>query len=689
MKKYINLLLAAIVVALTMTSCDDYLDVNRNEDAPDYVDAYLYLAGIQQQYQGLYWDIRAAGPLTQMMGTTSYTNFANHYYTAGSDAGGEIWRMVYWNQGMNLENLINQSEEAENWTLAGIGYAMKAYSWDAMTKYHGELPMKQAFVPGLLSHEYDYQEDIYAQVIEWAEKAIELLQKEDATNYGTKISSTDFIYGGNKDRWIKFAYAVIVRNLASLTNKKDFQSKYYSKLVEAAGKSFASNADNALLSITAGGKDAPYSGYNNWWGTTRGNMTRVYYPHEYAVEIMTGRIPKYDENGNWIAVENQDVANLRYEISENQIICDTLEETGHFDPRPLVKFGTKSGRYKVGDDIPEGYQVGDLLKANETDLNKLKKYVFFAGTFTGTSSSFLNNSAIDPARANDANVCSFYNTPYATSTINENNVGEGRWIYRNNAPYILATYPEILFDLAEAQFKVGDKAAALETWKKAVAADLEFTASFIVEGKPIINGKITRNVPAKYDEDGNLIEDAKTVEIDNVTGYEGDIVNRADFNTLAAEYLAGPYVNGLSLNDFTLSHIMMQKFAHLFPWGALEEWVDQRKYFYDIDFTGEYPEYDNGWDLTAVYQKMDSDPTKVYKGFYLAPAQVQGRKGTYNTINNGSPCFRIRPRYNSEYMWNKPSLKDLTPISGLADNYQCSIPWFAYPGDQPTKVKEK
>ena len=39
--------------------------------------------------------------------------------------------------------------------------------------------------------------------------------------------------------------------------------------------------------------------------------------------------------------------------------------------------------------------------------------------------------------------------------------------------------------------------------------------------------------------------------------------------------------------------------------------------------------------------------------------------------------------YNSEYMWNKPSLATLKPIAGTADNYQCSMPWFCYPGDQP------
>jgi len=219
----------------------------------------------------------------------------------------------------------------------------------------------------------------------------------------------------------------------------------------------------------------------------------------------------------------------------------------------------------------------------------------------------------------------------------------------------------VLFDLAEAQFVHGDKAAALETWKKAVAADLEFTASYIVPGKAIKNG-------------------------DKVTGHEGDIVNKADFNTLAAQYLAGPYVGGMTLDKFTLSHIMMQKFVALFPWGAHEAWVDQRKYQYDIVHSGDYPKFANGWDLTMVNQKLDSDPTKVFKGFYLAPAQVQGRKGTYNKFNEGSPCFRVRPRYNSEYMWNLPSLKGLKPIAGDANNYQCSMPWFAYPGDMPSAL---
>ena len=105
MKKFTIALLSLAVMA-GMTGCDKYLDVNKNEDAPDYVEAHLYLAGILSAYQGCYWDIRALGPLTQMMGTSSYTNFAANYYSQGSDAAGEMWRMNYWLQGMNLENMI-------------------------------------------------------------------------------------------------------------------------------------------------------------------------------------------------------------------------------------------------------------------------------------------------------------------------------------------------------------------------------------------------------------------------------------------------------------------------------------------------------------------------------------------------------------------------------------------------------
>ena len=621
-----------MLAAVAFTSCQEWLDVNKNIDTPDYVEATLYLSGIQQSMQGLYWDIRATGPITQYMGTSSYTTFASHRYTTGSDNGGEMWRMVYWNMGMNLENFINQSVEAEHWTLAGIGYAMKAFAWDAMTKYHGDLPLDDAFVEGLLEHDYDYQDYIYEKVKEWADTAIEYLTMEDSYPYGAKLTLNDWIYGGDKDKWIKFCYAVKIRQLSSLVQKPNFNTELALELVSYADKTFQSPADDATLSVEGGGQDAPASGYNNFWCPRRGNLSSSYWQHKYPVQVMTGTVPAYDENGNKILVDNHNDVDPRYKyvLAEKQIITDTnVMAEGHYDPRAVVKLATTS----------------DPLFENTEDLDVIKRHEFYGGGLTSRASDVAG-----------INAPYFYGREVTTnSSILD---GIGRWIYREDAPYIMMTSAEVKFCIAEAYFRMGDKANALTWWKAAIADDMEFTAKYIYTGKAADNAN-------------------------SVSG--GDKISKAVFNKAAAEYLAGPFVEGVTVDDLTLSHIMMQKFVALFPWGANETWVDQRKVFYDVNYTGDYPYNGNGWNRTQVDYKNDNDPTKVYQGFYLYPARVEGYKSSYSSTWNleGAPCFRVPPRFNSEYMWNKPSLRQLKPISGMTPYYQCSIPWFCYPNGYP------
>jgi len=655
MKKILIILLTGIL-AFSNTSCDSYLDVNRNTDAPDYIDGYLYLAGIQQAYQGLYYDLRALGPLTQMMGTTGYTTFAANHYTKASDAGGEMWRVVYWLHGMNLENMINQSIERENWTLAGIGYAMKAFDWDLLTKYHGEAPYKQAFVPGLLSHDYDYQKDIYPIARGFAYKAIELLSRTDNSNYGTRLSANDHIYGGDAQKWIKFAYAVLARNYVSLSNKTDFVSGGFAdSVIYCIQHSFASPDDDATLQ--AGSNDETSSAYTNFWGPMRGNLSRTYFQHDYAVQILTGTVPQYDETtGNKISnSSNQNILGVYpYELNPNQIIADTVSSVpGHFDPRTALLFGWTSKKYsdyrtsdfKKEDSVTIIRDLGmpnlrdtielPYVEAFPTEAQYIREYVgkrFYGGTFTGVTGPI-------------GSAPSYYGRNANSTTADD---GVGRWLYRVGAPYILTTFAELKFCEAEAYWKKGDKANALQALKDGVAAHMTFCQRYIY--------------PANVG---------------------GDKISSATFRTLANEYLAGPYVAGLTVGDLTLSHIMMHKWISLYPWGGYEAWVDLRKYHYDIDYSGDYPKKGNGWERNELTNKWDTNPNKVYKGFYLAPAQVQGRKSAYNIENDGAPCYRVRPRYNSEYMWNIPSLKVLKPIAGDALDYQCSIPWFAYPGDLP------
>ena len=629
MKKYSILsAFAALAIGFTATSCDDYLDVNNNIDAPSYVDAYLYLPGIQQSFYNIYTDARYTSGLTQM---TSAAYYADHHYPKSSDTGGAIWRMTYWEHGMNVENLINQSIAEQDYHMAGIGYILKALSWDYTCKYHCEMPLKDAFIAGQLEFNYDYQEYIFMMIRKWAKEGIKYLEMEDNSSLRPQIAGNDYIYGGDIEKWKKLGYAVIVRNLAALTRKTDFVSKYYPQLIEAAGKAFTSVDDDATVSVEGGGADAQYDMYNNTYGPYNGYLGSSYGQTQYAVDVFTGMVLKVDEaNNEYLKVEGADTDETivyKYHLMDKQIICDTLvNEYGHWDPRRVAKLETVDGSH-----------IG-----NFAELDSIKAFKYHGGRYQ--SKAYFNSGS-----------------DYYGATTARN--GNGRWIYRNDAPYILTTYAELLFNVAEAHYVAGKTDEAFEAWKKAIAADMEFTAKYLVTG--------STNVTYEKLQNGSY---------GDVTFHVGDKITKAQFEEAAAEYLDGPYVAGVT--DFSLSHIMMQKFIALYPWGSNEAWVDMRKYHYDIQYSGEVPSFGDGWDMDNIYQKYDTDATKVYKGFYIAYSQLSPSTKIHEE-NEGSPCYRIRPRYNSEYVWNKPALQELKPISGDADNYHTSMPWFAYPGDQP------
>ena len=85
---------------------------------------------------------------------------------------------------------------------------------------------------------------------------------------------------------------------------------------------------------------------------------------------------------------------------------------------------------------------------------------------------------------------------------------------------------------------------------------------------------------------------------------------------------------------------MMQKYVALFGFGFLETWTDMRKYHYD--------------------------PT-IYVTF--------ATNGIY-TDNAGKMPYRVRPRYNSEYVWNFATLKT---IGADKADYHTVEMWFSQP----------
>lgn len=105
------------------------------------------------------------------------------------------------------------------------------------------------------------------------------------------------------------------------------------------------------------------------------------------------------------------------------------------------------------------------------------------------------------------------------------------------------------------------------------------------------------------------------------------------------DYLASSAVVKVAA-DLKLSDIMVQKYIALWGHGCLETWVDMRRYNYS---------------------------SEVFTGFVL-PIATQ-----LSADNNGKPAQRVRPRFNSEYVWNRNSLD---AIGGNNFDYHTYDLWF-------------
>ena len=114
-----------------------------------------------------------------------------------------------------------------------------------------------------------------------------------------------------------------------------------------------------------------------------------------------------------------------------------------------------------------------------------------------------------------------------------------------------------------------------------------------------------------------------------------------------AAFLASPAIVPAA-GALTLTQIMSQKYIAQWGWGHNEIFMDLRRYHWtDIDPA-------SGQQVFPGF----STPTNLYAD------------------NGGKVAQRIRPRYNSEYVWNVPAL---TVIGGMALDYHTKIMWIIQP----------
>lgn len=272
------------LLTLSTVACEDFLDVNQNPNGPETVTANLYLPPmIHWLVSSPQFDGRFVGRYTQQwfLTGTALSTWDRMGYDPGSDNGAQQWRDVYWSLGQNLVDMMTKAEAEQRWDLLGVGYILKAWGWQVLTDLHGEIIVKQAIDQSRFAFDYDTQEYAYQEVQSLLARAIENLARTDGAVDPAYLAAGDRLYNGDRTKWLKLAHGMLALNLNHYSNKATYKP---ADVIANVDKSFASNADDALLSYPGSSGDNTDL---NFWGRTRNNITN-YRQTQFVVNLMNG-----------------------------------------------------------------------------------------------------------------------------------------------------------------------------------------------------------------------------------------------------------------------------------------------------------------------------------------------------------------------------------------------------------------
>ena len=389
-----------------------------------------------------------------------------------------------------------------------------------------------------------------------------------------------------------------------ITFKFDPQEKVYPhvrKLCFEALENLNKTGDSVSPTNLAKGDAFFFNGDTNKWKKFVYGVLARYHNHLSNKSIYNADSVIY--YANLAMGSNADNAAVKFEASVQSatnnffgVFRNNLAGTGTTNPTAI-----RQGRYIAN--IENGTNTEFLGAADPRAWYMLRGNS--NGTIVGVEAN-RGQAAILPATDRPEN---FWGTSQVPTASNIGNNANARFLFRNDSEFPIMTATEMKFLVAEAAFRKGDKATALQAYKDGIGLHFDMLTS-----------KYSFGIPA---------------------GKEITAANKA-------AYLSNVTVVPTSAANLTMTKIMMQKYVAMFGYGVLETWVDMRRFHYSDSYDG-----------VPVYRDF-----VVPSGFDLFPD------------NGPRLVYRMRPRFNSEYVWN---INELTRIGATTNDYHTKEMWFSLP----------
>ena len=216
MKKTLHILFCG-VAALSLTACQDWLDINENPNQPVTTTLDQALPPAIYYASQLCYDHAEYGVyMSQALTTGGKSQTGSYPYSQGweflSINRHPMWRRHFYDLGANIRKMNEIAENQNSLNYELIGRTIMLHSTMLTTDVFGDMPRSEAYVK--TSPRYDSQEEVYDWLFSEADELVRLYQDETWTKGKDSRPITeaqDRIYGGDMAKWGVFAEALRCR----------------------------------------------------------------------------------------------------------------------------------------------------------------------------------------------------------------------------------------------------------------------------------------------------------------------------------------------------------------------------------------------------------------------------------------------------------------------------------------------
>ena len=293
MKLYKYLIVFLAVIA---TSCDDdYFDVNGSETKPTTtslppqfrIQGAIENTTAHAQYRGS----REVLGITQY-GAQNSANYLSETWRSSLTTGRYfLWQNAYVYSLPNTADLIVLGQRDASPNFVAVGKILRAYILGMVTDQYGDIVVEDTYdgVSSMnITPEFSTQEEVYELIINYLDEAIVALDEPSAIDLNEE--GGDVLYGGDHEKWKKFAYAIKARYLNHLAKKSSYDPDAVIEACQLAINSNELNAQKIYGGGTVSNDIQPFSseGYGS---------SRVDYFSDFFVSLLKN--PLNIENAEW------------------------------------------------------------------------------------------------------------------------------------------------------------------------------------------------------------------------------------------------------------------------------------------------------------------------------------------------------------------------------------------------------